>query len=297
MQFKDYYDTLGIKPDASEAEIKTAYRRLARKFHPDVSKEAGAEDKFKAINEAHEALRDPQRRAAYDQLRAGGFRAGQEYRPPHAGQPGFGFDPGEGLGADGASGFSDFFESLFGRQRPGGRPGTAERRPADQKAKVQVDLETVFQGGSQRLRIDDRTLDVKIPRGIQSGQQIRLAGQGRGGSDLRLEIGYRPHPWFRIDGRDVIYSLPLAPWEAALGAEVDVPTLAGKVQLRIPPGSDAGKRLRLRGRGMPGGSATEASGDQLVELVVRTPPAATDEQRALYEQMAKAFAFDPRAGQ
>ncbi len=295
MQFKDYYETLGVTPEAKEAEIKTAYRRLARKFHPDVSKEAGAEDRFKAINEAYEALRDPERRAAYDQLRRGGFRAGQEYQPPN-GHPGFGFDPRDPqFSADGSSGFSDFFESLFGRGRPGERVGPGPR-PSDQTARIQIDIETAYSGGLQRLRVDERTLEVKIPRGIAPGQQIRLAGQGRGGGDLRLEITYRPHPWFRVEGRDVLYSLPVAPWEAALGAEIDVPTLAGSVKLKIPAGSDSGKRLRLRGRGLPDGQRADAAGDQIVEVSVRVPPATTDEQRELYRRMAASFDFDPRGG-
>jgi curved DNA-binding protein len=293
MQFKDYYDILGVKPEASEAEIKAAYRRLARKFHPDVSKEAGAEERFKAINEANEALRDPQRRAAYDQLRARGFRAGQEYQPP-PGQPGGGFDPRSVFDdGEGSAGFSDFFESLFGRARAGER-ASSPRRPHEQKANIQIDLDAAFAGATQRVRIDDRTLDVRIPRGIQPGQQIRLAGQGRGGGDLKLEISYRPHPLFRLDGRDIHYLLPVAPWEAALGAEIDVPTMAGSVQLKIPPGSDSGRKLRLRGRGMPDAAQADASGDQIVEISVRTPPAVTEEQRELYRQMQATFAFNPR---
>ncbi len=292
MQFKDYYEILGVKPDATEAEIKTAYRRLARKFHPDVSKEAGAEDRFKSINEAHEALRDPERRASYDQLRAGGFRGGQEYRPG-PGHPGYGFDPREGSAADGGAGFGDFFETLFGRQRAGER-SAGPARANDQLARIQIDLEVAFAGGSQRVRVDDRTLEIKIPRGIASGQQIRLAGQGRGGSDLRIEIAYRAHPQFRLDGRDIHYTLPMTPWEAALGAEIDVPTLAGSVQLKIPAGSDSGKRLRLRGRGMPEGNRGDASGDQIVELSVRTPPATNEEQRDFYKKMSETFSFAPR---
>lgn len=293
MQFKDYYDILGVKPEASEAEIKTAYRRLARKFHPDVSKEVGAEERFKTINEAYEALKDADRRAAYDQLKARGFRAGQEYQPSHS-QPGQGFDPREGYpGGDGASGFGDFFESLFGRARP------AERGPAfgasrDQRATIKVDLDVVFNGGTQRVRIDDRTLEVRIPRGIAQGQQIRLAKQGRGGADLRLEIDYRPHAQFKLDGRDLHYVLPITPWEAALGAEIGVPTMAGTVQLKIPAGSDSGKRLRLRGRGMPESAQSQTSGDQIVELSVRVPPASTDEQRDWYRKMAEIFPFAPR---
>ncbi|MFA5684462.1 MAG: DnaJ C-terminal domain-containing protein [Lysobacteraceae bacterium] len=290
MQFKDYYDTLGVKPDASEADIKTAYRRLARKYHPDVSKEAGAEDRFKGINEAYEALRDPQRRAAYDQLRARGYRAGQEYQPPGGFQHPGGFEFDFGEGGEGG-GFSDFFESLFGRARA--RGAGPERRPPDDVAQIEIDLETAYHGGAQRVRIGERTLDVKIPKGIQPGQQIRLAGQGRQGRDLRLEIGYRADPRFRVEGRNVIHALAVTPWEAALGAEIAVPTLAGEVNVRVPAGSDGGKRLRLRGRGLPG-AAGQADGDQVVELVIRVPPAQTPAQENLYRQMAETFRFDPR---
>lgn len=293
MQFKDYYQTLGVKADASAAEIKTAYRRLARKYHPDVSKEADAEASFKSVNEAYEVLGDEARRAEYDQLKARGFRSGQEYRPQ--GNHGFDFDPRQGFGggSEGAAGFSDFFESLFGRGRGAGPAGPGVgRRPPDQIARIQVDLETVFAGGKQRVRVDGKTLEITIPRGIAPGQQIRLAGQGNGGADLRLEIGYRPHPQFQVDGKDIVHTLKLAPWEAALGADISVPTLGGSVQLKIPAGSDSGKRLRLRGRGLVVGVDT---GDQIVELSVRVPPADTEARRALYLKMAEDFTFDPRS--
>ncbi|GAB2493178.1 DnaJ C-terminal domain-containing protein [Arenimonas alkanexedens] len=298
MQFKDYYDTLGVEATAGEAEIKTAYRRLARKFHPDVSKEAGAEDRFKGINEAYEVLRDKDKRAEYDQLRAQGYRPGEEFRPP----PGFGGGyGGAGAGAGGfryeqdfggGGGFSDFFESLFG----GGRaPGRQQAPQGDVRAKLAVSLEQAYTGGKQRISVDGRTLEVNVPAGIAPGQVIRLAGQGRRGgprpSDLLLEIDYRPHAQFEVDGRNVLYTLPLAPWQAALGATLSVPTLGGPVELRIPPDSDTGRKLRLRGRGLPG---KPANGDQIVELEVRAPKAATDEQKALYQQMAEAFDFDPR---
>lgn len=292
MQFKDYYDVLGVSPEASEAELKTAYRKLARKFHPDVSKEAGAEDKFKAVNEAWEALKDPQRRRAYDQLRARGYRPGEEFQPPPNFGEGFDFHFN---GDEGPGGFSDFFESLFARQ--GGRGGRAgPRRGQDLQATVEIDLETAYAGGKQRLNLGERVLEVKIPAGILPGQTIRLAGQGRSGShggpagDLLLEIALRPHPQFALEGRDVHAILPISPWEAALGANVAVPTLAGEVELRIPAGSDSGRRLRLKGRGMPG----KSPGDQYVELQVRVPPASTEAQRELYRRMAEEFNFDPR---
>lgn len=295
MEFKDYYDTLGVKPDATDAEIKSSYRRLARKYHPDVSKESGAEDRFKAVNEAYEALKDPDRRKAYDQLRAGGYRGGDPFRGPPPNwqrETHFGGDGGEGD-------FSDFFESLFGGRAGGGRPHP--RRGRDMHAQVAVGIENAYHGGRERISLRDahgeRTLEVKIPAGILPGQQIRLAGQGYPGvhggptGDLILEIALRDDGRFRLEGRNVLLDLPVAPWEAALGATVKVPTLAGDVELRIPPGSDGGRKMRLRGRGWPG----KTPGDQIVTLVVRVPPATSDEQRALYEQLAAAFDFDPRA--
>ncbi|GAA0705405.1 DnaJ C-terminal domain-containing protein [Dokdonella soli] len=294
MEFKDYYETLGVKSGATDAEIKSAYRRLARKYHPDVSKEAGAEEKFKAVNEAYEALKDPTRRQAYDQLRAGGYRGGDEFRGPPPN-----WQRGTDFGEDGGADFSDFFESLFGGRGAGGRAGP--RRGRDVHAQIAVDLTTAYHGGRQRIGLHDgggeRTLEVRIPAGIAPGQQIRLAGQGGAGAhggpagDLILEVGLRDDPRFRLEGRDVLTDLPVAPWEAALGATVTVPTLGGNVELRIPAGSDGGRKMRLRGRGWPG----KTPGDQIVTLTVRVPKAATDAQRALYEQMAKEFDFDPRA--
>lgn len=300
MQFKDYYDTLGVSQGASEAEIKTAYRRLARKYHPDVSKEAGAEEKFKAVNEAYEALRDPGKRAAYDQLRARGYRAGQEYRPPPGYGQDFEFDLNEafGGGSDAGGGFSDFFESLFGRQRARQHGDTGQARTAprgNERARIEVDLETIYTGGKQRIMVNGRTLDVRIPKGMLPGQQIRLAGQSSSGGDLLLDISYRSHAQFQVEGREVRLTVPLMPWEAALGTEISVPTLGGAVQLRIPAGSDTGKRLRLRGRGLPSSQSDEAAGDQIVVVEVHAPPAEDDRQRQLYKQMAEAFGKVERA--
>ncbi|MFK3649831.1 DnaJ C-terminal domain-containing protein [Lysobacter enzymogenes] len=296
MQFKDYYDTLGVEPSAGEAEIKTAYRRLARKYHPDVSKEAGAEDRFKAVNEAYEALRDPQKRAAYDQLRARGYRPGDEV---HAPPGGFGGGPGgpdfEEIFAGGGAGggFSDFFETLFGRGRAAPGAGGFGQRGApprgDTRAKLAVSLETVYEGGQVRISVNHKTLDVRVPKGIRPGQLIRLAGQGAHG-DLLLEIEYAAHPQFEVDGRNVIHVLELAPWEAALGASVSVPTLGGAVELKIPANSEAGRKLRLRGRGLPGTPA----GDQIVELEVLAPRADNDAQREAYEALRVAFGEDWR---
>ena len=299
MEFKDYYGVLGVEPSAGDAEIKTAYRRLARKYHPDVSKEAGAEDKFKAVNEAYEALRDPEKRKAYDQLRAGGYRPGDQVRPPPGGfrgGPGGHPDFDEIFAGGGAGGgFSDFFESMFGRGRTGPRGPQAGGQPRDgtTRAKLAVPLESVYAGGSVRIGVNGRTLEVRVPKGIKPGQSIRLARQGNNGGDLLLEIEYAAHPQFEVDGRNVIHVLPVAPWEAALGATLSVPTLGGSVELKIPADSEAGRKLRLRGRGLPGG-AQGTDGDQIVELEILAPRAHDDAQRAAYATMRDAFGDDWR---
>src|SRR5690606_232372 len=303
MQFKDYYQTLGVEPNAGDAEIKTAYRRLARKYHPDVSKEAGAEEKFKAVNEAYEALRDPQKRAAYDQLRARGYRPGDEVQPPPSGGYGYGHGNGaEGFdfdeifaGGGAGGGFSDFFESLFRRgggfsqqhAGPGPRPGQGQG-PGDLRARLAVSLETVYRGDTVRVSLNGKTFDVRVPQGIKPGQAIRLAGQGTGGGNLLLEVEYAAHPQFEDDGRNIIYALPVAPREAALGATISVPTLGGRVDLKIPAGSEAGRKLRLRGRGLPDGGGP--GGDQIVELEVQAPAPGSDAQREAYGTLRDAFA-------
>lgn len=296
MEFKDYYEILGVKPEATEAEIKAAYRKLARQYHPDKNKAAGAEDRFKSINEANEVLRDTEKRRSYDQVRAGGYRGGEQFRPPSGfNQPGGGVSPGEGD-------FSDFFESLFGRQAAAQRGPARPRRGQDVQAQVQIDLQTAFDGGRTRLALQgggqERVLEVKIPAGIQSGQMIRLGGQGQPGSsggpngDLLLEVSVSDDARFVLDGRHVQHVLAVSPWEAALGATVPVPTLAGNVDLRIPPGSQSGRKLRLKGRGMPGAPA----GDQLVELSIRVPEAADEKQRKAFEALHQHFPdFNPRA--
>ncbi len=301
MQFKDYYSVLGVEPNAGEAEIKSAYRRLARKYHPDVSKEAGAEEKFKAVNEAYEALRDPARRKAYDQLRAGGYRPGDEVPPAGFGPGGpAGFDFEEVFAGGGAAGgFSDFFESLFRRHGNAGNGGAGARArpgagaPGDTRARLAVSLETVYRGDSVRIAVDGRSFDVRVPAGVRPGQVIRLARQGSGGGDLLLEIEYAAHPQFEVDGRNIIHVLQVAPWEAALGATVSVPTLGGRVELKIPAGSEAGRKLRLRGRGLPGGTG-QAAGDQLVELEIQAPAPRQKVQREAYERLQEAFGSDWR---
>ena len=290
MHFKDYYETLGVEPSAGDAEIKTAYRRLARKYHPDVSKEAGAEEKFKAVNEAYEALRDPQKRAAYGQLRSRGYRPGDEIPP--AG----GFGGGNGMppdfdfeeifaGGGAGGGFSDFFEQVFGRGRGGGGGQRARPQPqGDTRAKLSVPLEAVYAGDSVRIGINGKSLDVRIPKGIRPGQSIRLKGQGAHG-DLLLEIEYAAHPQFEVDGRNLIHVLPVAPWVVALGGTVAVPTLGGQVELKIPPGSEAGRKLRLRGRGLQG----TVPGDQIVELEVAAPVPHNERQKDAYQDLRDAF--------
>ncbi len=302
MQFKDYYEILGVEPNAGDAEIKTAYRRLARRYHPDVSKEPGAEDTFKGINEAYEALRDPEKRKAYDQLRARGYRPGDEVQPPPGGFGGYGAGGGADFdeifaGGGSGGGFSDFFEELF-RRRGGGQggpgfggagvpPGGAPR--GDTRARLAVPLQTVYTGDSVRVPVLGKTFEVRIPKGIRPGQVVRLPRQGQHGGDLLLEIEYAAHPDFEVDGRNIIHVLPLAPWDAALGATVSVATLGGRVDLKIPAGSEAGRKLRLRGRGLPGTGGAGA-GDQLVELEIQAPAPKDAAQTAAYEALRDAFA-------
>lgn len=301
MQFKDYYETLGIGRDASQEDVKRAYRRLARKYHPDVSKEADAETRFKEVGEAYEALKDPEKRAAYDRF-GKDWKHGQEFRPPPGWERQFNF---RSDGFSGASGFSDFFEALFGQGvGPGGihgarGPGQARARGGDQNAKIEIPLEDAYRGATRTITLHNgRTLSVKIPRGITGGQRIRLSGQGASGmgggsvGDLYLTVTHAAHPLFRTEGRDVHLTLPVAPWEAALGATVAVPTLGGRVDLKIPRGSRSGQILRLKGRGLPGRS----NGDQYVALEIVVPPADTPEAESLYRKMAESMRFDPRAG-
>lgn len=320
MEYKDYYKILGVSRDAKEDEIKKSYRKLARKYHPDVTKEADrahAEEQFKAVQEAYEVLKDAKKRAAYDQL-GSNWQSGQEFRPPPnwQGFSGFGDAGGfEDLGGGGAD-FSDFFASIFGggRARQGGfhRAGRGEfsQRGQDESAKIAVSLSEAFHGGTKTVRLQVhemdsqgqphakiRTLKITIPKGVVSGQQLRLAQQGSPGigkgpaGDLFLEIEVTPDSVFTLQGRDIYLTLPVTPWEAALGATVKVPTLAGPVEMKIASGAQAGQKLRLKGRGLPG---NPSAGDQYILLQIVTPPAHTDAQRALYEKMAQEMPFDPR---
>lgn len=312
MEFKDYYQIMGVKRDATQDEIKRTYRKLARKYHPDVSKEADAEARFKEVGEAYEVLKDPEKRSAYDQLGAN-WKAGQDFHPPPDWDAGFEFHGGGFTGADAAQ-FSDFFESLFGRAFTGGsahaRTTGFHVRGEDAHAKVLVDLEDAYQGATRTLtlqhtelgadgrpQVRQRTLNARIPKGVRQGQLIRLAGQGGPGigagaaGDLYLEVEFRPHPFYHVEGRDVFLNLPVAPWEAALGATVKAPTPTGTVDLKIPPGSAAGRKLRLKGRGIPGATP----GDFYVVLQIHLPPAKTGAAQAAYREMEKALHFNPRA--
>ena len=292
MQFRDYYETLGVPRDASHDDVKRAYRRLARKYHPDVSKEVNAESRFKEVGEAYEVLKDPEKRSAYDRF-GKDWQHGQEFRPPPGWEQQFNFGRG---GFSGASGFSEFFETLFGQGSPHGARRPMRARGGNRSARIEIPLEDAYRGATRKVTLDGRTLSVRIPRGITDGQRIRLGGQGGAGAgggpagDLLLTVEHAPHRLFRTEGRSVHVRLPIAPWEAALGAQVAVPTLGGKVDLRIPRGSRGGQILRLKGRGLPG----NPNGDQFVALEIVAPPADTPEAESLYRSMAKAMAFDPR---
>ncbi|MEI8161603.1 MAG: DnaJ C-terminal domain-containing protein [Betaproteobacteria bacterium] len=305
MKFKDYYETIGLARDATQDDIKRAYRKLARKYHPDVSKDPDAEARFKELGEAYAVLKDPEKRAAYDQM-GSQWKTGQDFQPPPGWDAGFEFsgrDSGHGPGSE----FSDFFESLFGRP---GHSGQHMHAPGqDHHAKVLIDLADAYHGARRsvslrmpmldaqgRVTTQERTLDVNIPKGIRAGQHLRLAGQGAPGfgegaaGDLYLEIAFKPDAQFRSDGRDIYLTLPLAPWEAALGASITAPTPEGPVQLTIPPGSAAGRQLRLKERGIPG----TPPGDLYVVLAIALPPADKEEAKEAYRAMAKAFDFNPR---
>lgn len=306
MQFKDYYTIMGVARDASVDDIKRAYRKLARKYHPDVSRERNAEEKFKELGEAYEVLKDPEKRAAYDRL-ASGRRAGEEFTPPPEWSSAFDFG---GAAGPGFGRFSDFFETLFGRGRRGAADsfedafGGAFAR--DHHAAISIDLEDAYHGTTRAITLTSsevgprqtrRTLHVKIPKGVMEGQRIRLPGQGGHSGkdpkagDLFLEVRFNPHPLFRADGRDIVLELPVTPWEAALGATVPAPTLGGTVQLKIRPNSQAGQRLRLKGRGLPG----NPPGDEYVILKLVNPPGDLVEARNLYRKMAETVRFNPRA--
>ena len=307
MEFKDYYKIMGVARDATQDEIKRSYRKLARKYHPDVSKETDAEIRFKALGEAYQVLKDAEKRSAYDQL-GDHWKEGQEFRPPPDWNAGFEFG-GSGFDGNPASNYSDFFSSLFGRDFRNSAKDSLHSRGLDSHAKVLIDLEDSYQGATRTIILKvqgvntqgnviahERVLNVTLPKGIRAGQRIRLAGQGETAGadslagDLYIEVEFRSHPLYRAEGRDIYLNLPVTPWEAVLGATVKVPTLGGIVELKIPQGSAAGRKLRLKGRGLPGDSA----GDCFVVLCIALPPADTDAARNFYQSMAKELYFNPR---
>ena len=330
MEFKNYYTTLGVERTATQDEIKRAYRKLARKYHPDVSKEPDAEARFKEVAEAHEALIDTERRAAYDDI-AQRHASGQAFEPPPGWDSGFeysgrGNPAGGGMpgrnGTGGPADYSDFFESLFGRDGPSGFGGaegmgrrSTGRGPAqgrDHHAKVAIELLDAYRGAQRTISLrmpvvdattgqttlQQRQLEVSIPKGVREGQHLRLAGQGAAGhggapaGDLYLEIQVLPHPVFRLDGGDIYFDLPVAPWEAALGAAVTAPTPDGSVQLSVPAGSSQGRKLRLKGKGLPG----KVPGDLYAVLTIALPLAASEPDKESYAALARAFAtYNPRA--
>ncbi len=313
MEFKDYYQTIGVQRDATQDDIKRAYRRLARKFHPDVSKESDAEARFKELAEAYAVLKDPDKRVAYDQLGAR-WQNGQDFQPPPDWAQGFEFRE-QDAGAEDLGEFSDFFAGLFGSRAQGMHAGATGRHDfhahgADTHARILIDLEAAFEGATRsvtlrhsemgpdgRPHIRERTLAVDIPKGVRAGQQIRLSGQGGAPmgqgtpGDLFLEIAFQPHPLYHVEGRDISLELPVAPWELALGAKIEVPTPAGAVELSIPEGSSPGRRMRLKGRGIPGRSP----GDFYVVLRVVMPPADTEAAKVAWRQLQETLPFNPRA--
>jgi curved DNA-binding protein len=307
MEYKDYYKMMGLERTASADDIKKAYRKLARKYHPDVSKEPNAEEKFKSLGEAYEVLKDPEKRTAYDQL-GENWQAGQEFKPPpgwnHPGQQG-------GGGFSGFSGAEDFFESLFGGGGMGSRHNRQRHSAKGENyhGKVHITLEEAFAGTVRQIQIpitkpnaygnmerSTKTLKVKIPAGVSPGKQIRLSGQGAPGvgggkaGDVLLEVEFEKHPIFDVINNDVYATIPIAPWEAALGASISIPTLAGKVELKIPKHSQAGQKLRLKQRGLPG----TPTGDQFIVLKIVIPQPNNQAAIELYEKMAKEMPFNPR---
>ena len=327
MEYQDYYKIMGIDRSATPEDIKREHRKLARKYHPDVSKEKDAEARFKEVAEAYQVLKDPEKRAKYDQLGAN-WQAGQDFQPP-PGWQGQGGQRGQrgqsGRGSENfedfaSSGESDFFDSLFrgmGGARGGGRTSHGQQDPQgqgefsmhgqDQHAKIHINIEDSYQGAARSLQLriqgadgsmQDRTIEFSIPKGIRAGQHIRLAAQGGPGfgtgspGDLYLDVEFLPHPHYRAEGLDVYMDLPVSPWEATLGAEIEAPTPTGRVEIKIPPGSSAGRKLRLKERGLPG----KTPGNFYFVLKLVLPAADSDEAKKSYADMASAFkAFDPRA--
>jgi curved DNA-binding protein len=299
MEFKDYYKIMEVGENATADEIKKAYRKLARKYHPDVSKESGAEERFKEVGEAYEVLKDPQKRGEYDGLRKAGYTGGQQFRPPPGWESSYGFHTD---GDVGGGDFSDFFEALFGQRRAGaGHRGQRVQRGRDLRYHLDLSLEDAYRGVTRTLQLTQpdggsRTLNVKIPAGVQDGQQIRLKGQGSPGhgggpsGDLFLEITLAPHRHFRLEGQDVTLELPVAPWELHSGKSVNIPTLGGTVSMKLPASTRAGQRMRLTGKGLPG----KVPGDQYVVIRLVMPEDLSPRARELLDELAAETRFDPR---
>ncbi|MHB1676476.1 MAG: DnaJ C-terminal domain-containing protein [Sulfuriferula sp.] len=307
MEFRDYYQVLGVTKSASTDDIKKAYRKLARKYHPDVSKEADAEKKMKEVNEANEVLSDPEKRAAYDQI-GQGYHSGQEFQTPPNWEGGFDFS-GNGFSERDMQNHSDFFANLFGRGRRTRSETAYQARGEDRHAEIVIDLADAYHGASKTLTLrtpeadargqlitKERTINIQVPKGVKAGQHIRLSGQGSAGAgggaagDLYLEIRFKPDARFRVDARDVYETVPVTPWEAALGGSIEVPTPSGSVQVKIPANSRTGSKLRLKGRGIPG----EPAGDLYLLLEIVLPPADTEQARKIYASMAHELPFNPR---
>ena len=310
MQFKDYYQIMRVARDATQDEIKRSYRKLARKYHPDVSKESNAEERFKELGEAYEVLKDTEKRVAYDQLGTN-WKGGQEFRPPPDWKAGFEFRGADSPGSN-TPDYSDFFSSLFGQNfsASGAEHRTFNARGEDHHARILISIEDSCQGTTRAITLQipvidaqghvatkKRVLNVNIPKGIQESQHIRLSGQGSAGvgknkaGDLYLQIEFQAHPLYKVDGKSLYLNLPVTPWEAALGATVKVPTPGGIVELKIPEGTLSGSKLRLKGRGLPG----NPPGDYYVILAIVLPSAETDVAKDLYRKMEQELNFNPRA--
>lgn len=314
MKYQDYYQILGVSRDADVKDVKKAYRKLARQYHPDVNENAGAEDKFKEVNEAYEVLKDADKRQAYDRF-GSDWKHGQQFNsggPAGGFSGGFGGNPNAGAGGFSGGDFSDFFESIFGGQHPGaaGGPGHRQsvRKGDDQLLKLDISLEEAFHGGTKTIQFsqgagnsgapDMKKLKINIPKGVSNGQKIRLSKQGKhsanGGEpgDLYLEMNILPHRLFKLeDGNNVNLRLPITPWEAAQGTSLTVPTLSGSVELKIKPGMQSGQKMRLKGKGMPG----PPPGDQIIEIMIQTPLAEDSAAKKFYADMEKQFNFNPRS--
>lgn len=312
MDYKDYYATLGVEKSASADDIQKAYRKLARKFHPDVNNSPGAEDRFKDITEAYEVLKDPEKRKTYDQYGSAWKQAGRPGQPPPGWNGGFDF----GQGGGGASGFSSFFDMLFNQARAGGGgrgagPGFGfdfggggfDEGGRDQEVTLALTLEEGAEGGQREIVITDpatrqtRSITFNMPAGILPGKKLRLAGKGLPGrngknGDLYLKVDFKPHARFKIEGRDLLAELPVSPWQAALGGEATVKTLGGNIKVKVPAGSSTGRRIRLKGKGYP--DPKGEAGDLYAEIKIMVPEELTEREKELFTELAAVSSFKPR---